>query len=180
MLKYVKICPRCGHANDEFSETCAVDGEFLGMAPAVPATGGVSDPVAEGNASATVEPTCGETNQPETQQIGVPSRVLYLDVAANASCHEIHDGWVIGQAHPTSQAEVQLEEIPGINFVHRRHCRFENRDDGWYVIALEQPSYTNPTFINQEKIEPGQARRLRNGDRLGLSNVIVNVRIIEF
>lgn len=179
MLKYVKICPRCGHANDEFSETCAVDGEFLGMAPAVPAAA-TSDSVTEENVSAPAENATVETRQPETQQIGVPSRVLYLDIAANGDCHEIHDGWVIGQAHPTSQAEVQLEGIPGINFVHRRHCRFENREDGWYVIALEQPSYTNPTFINQEKVEPGQGRRLRNGDRLGLSNVIVNVRIIEF
>jgi len=53
------------------------------------------------------------------------------------------------------------------------------RPDGWHVIAIAQPEYTNPTFVNQTRLMPGQHALLRNGDRLVLANVPLNVRILE-
>jgi predicted component of type VI protein secretion system len=53
-------------------------------------------------------------------------------------------------------------------------------DKKWHITAIEQQAYTNPTFINQQRVLPGESRPLRNGDRLTLSGVMLTVRIIEF
>lgn len=183
MVKYVKICPRCGRPNDELSEACESDGEFLGMVPATPAEGTSAGEFGESSAPSGPDesmPEAAELAQaPATDWFGQPRQLLYLDVAANGQCHEIQDGWVIGQAHPTSQAQVQLEDVPGLSYVHRSHCRFDLHDGRWHVTAVAQPSYTNPTFLNRQRLAPGQSMPLRNGDRLVLSNVALNVRIIE-
>lgn len=172
MVTYAKICPRCGHENDEFADACEKDGEFLGMVPATPVSdeAAASEPQAEQESPAPSAPL---------REFGQPARVLYLDVTETAECHQVRDGWVVGQAHPTSTADVQLEGATGINYVHRRHCRFECRDDAWYVTAIEQDGYTNPTFVNHRRLAPDETAPLRNGDRLSLSSVSINVRIIE-
>ena len=169
MVRYAKICPRCGRQNDEFADACEKDGEFLGMVPATPVA---EEPAAEAAA---------ESSAPSAplRAIGQPTRVLYLDVSETGECHQVSDGWVVGQAHATSTADLQLEEPTGINYVHRRHCRFECREDGWYVTAIEQDGYTNPTFVNHRRLAPDEPAPLRNGDRLSLSSVSINVRIIE-
>lgn len=175
-MRYVKACPRCGHLNDEFAESCERDGEFLGMVPATIAPdtppASVEEPVAQSIASGETEAPCEAELDRGTIQ------ALYLETESGAT-YEVRSGWVVGQAHPTSAAQVQLSGLAGLNYVHRSHCQFELRPDGWHVIAVAQPEYTNPTFVNQMRLMPGQNALLRNGDRLVLASVPLNVRILE-
>ena len=166
MLKYVKECPRCGRVNGELSEACGDCGEFLGMVPAAPLREIPPEP-----------PSPAPPPLPQREPPAAPARALYLDVGGE--CHEIKDGYVVGQQHPTSQADLQLSGLEGINYVHRRHCQFGLRADGWYVTVLEQQSYTNPTYVNQRALAVGEACLLRNGDRLRLAGVTLHVRVVE-
>ena len=188
-MRYVKICPRCGRENDELNEACENDGEFLGMVPAtigsdrpsIPSVAPLEEPACAAPPPADPQSATsphGAASVAVTPRFQQPTHVLYVETAAGVS-HEVRNGSVIGQAHPSSAAHIQLEGLPGVNFVHRSHCMFEYRADGWYVAAIAQPNYTNPTFVNQKRIAPGQNVRLRNGDKLALSNVTLNIRIIE-
>ncbi len=169
-MRYVKVCPRCGAENDEMAEICLRDGEFLGM---VPATAAVAAPVAAVPAVA-VESAVAE--EPAPVQGGDP--VLYLENGATGECHLLRPGWVVGQEHPDSTAEVQLGERPGIQYVHRRHCRVVYDDGLWEVEALQQQDYTNPTLVNRRRVPAGGRMALRNGDTLALSGVQFTVRVV--
>lgn len=178
-MRYVKACPRCGHLNDEFAEACEQDGEFLGMVPAMSAP----EPPPETECGA-YTPGAEEAAGQDTPETAVPEPVcekiqaLYLE-AESGITYEVRSGWVAGQEHPTSAAQVQLTGVPGLNYVHRSHCQFELRPDGWHVIAVAQPEYTNATFVNQTRLMPGQDAVLHNGDRLVLANVPLQIRILD-
>jgi hypothetical protein len=158
--------------NDEFAEACERDGEFLAMAPAMIAPDLPPEP-----ATPPGDVAC-EIATPAPEPVRESIQALYLE-AESGTTYEIRSGWVIGQAHPTSAAQVQLSGMAGLNFVHRSHCQFELRPDGWHAIAVAQPEYANPTFVNQTRLMPGQDALLRNGDRLVLANVPLSVRILE-
>ena len=170
-MRYVKVCPRCGAENDEMAEICLRDGEFLGMVPATPA--------APARAEAPLPAPASASPAAEPVRAGGVDPVLYLENAATGECHLLRPGWVVGQEHPESVAEVQLGERPGIQFVHRRHCRFLHGEGVWEVEALEQPDYTNPTLVNRRRVPAGARMALRNGDSLALSGVQFTVRIIS-
>ena len=184
MAKYVKICPRCGRQNDELSEACEQDGEFLGMVPATSAVEVRDEPEAPAPPpDETTKTSAGNSSACEnavavTERFEQPAQALYLETSVGQT-YEVRHGNVLGQSHPTSSAHVQIEDLPGVNFVHRSHCLFEFRENAWYVTAIAQPAYTNPTFVNRKRLEPGQSAPLHNGDRIILSNVVLNVRIIE-
>jgi hypothetical protein len=159
MIRYVKICPRCGLANSELAEQCEHDNEFLGVIPATPYK---------------EKPPAPETVLPD-----FPGRALYLEITGAGKCLEVRDGWVIGQAHPSSRAEIQLAEVPGVNYIHRQHCRFSFQDDQWRVLAIKQAAFTNPTFVNNRGLAPGESAVLRNGDRIALADTVLHARIVD-
>ena len=210
-MRYVKICPRCGYRNDELSEACEKDGEFLGMVPATPDTGSATltpsapisqaapephvavaaepaKPIPGADRKAALEETGDKRVTAERSSAGLcaatnpydePCGLLYLEVVGSSQTFEVRDGWIVGQSHPTSAAQIQLAGLPGISYVHRHHCQFEYRDAAWQVTPVVQPSFTNPTFLNQQRLVPGRAYQLRNGDRLLLSNIALNIRVVE-
>ena len=69
-------------------------------------------------------------------------------------------------------------ERPGIQYVHRRHCRLVYDDGLWEVEALQQQDYTNPTLVNRRRVPAGGRMALRNGDTLALSGVQFTVRVV--
>lgn len=180
MLRYIKVCPRCGFHNDEFAEACARDKEFLGMVPATPADA-APPPICDEAATASAPPAPNGILQdaPAVRAMPESHPRLYVEVAATGQCFEPCPGNVIGQAHPASQANIQLQGIPGINYVHRRHCSFDFSNGRWMVTAIGQADYTNPTFHNERRVEPGQSVPLADGDRLKLSGVLLHVRILN-
>ena len=215
-MRYVKICPRCGKQNDELSDSCSVDGEFLGMVPATPAPDSPPDPPSQhpgeipfvkrhGKRFAPGGPTAAvntradqqrrkesaqdepdpeaETTEPESEPMAAsePVPTLFLETGSSSGqVFEIREGYVVGQAHPSSTAQIQLTDLPAIAYVHRSHCSFALKDRKWHVTAIEQQTYTNPTLVNQQRLAPGESTPLRNGDRLTLSGLTLTVRIIEF
>lgn len=216
-MRYVKICPRCGTQNDELSDSCAADGEFLGMVPATPAPKCAGEPplpqpgavpvvhegdsrFAPGGPSAAVNTRADQQQRAEKTSDAPepcprePDReaeaesepelearpALFLESGGGGQVFEVHEGDVIGQAHPSSNAQIQLADLTGIGYVHRNHCSFAFRDKTWQVTAIAQQTYTNPTLVNQQRLSPGESRPLRNGDRLTLSGLTLAVRIIEF
>jgi hypothetical protein len=184
MTTYIKICPRCGHENHEFADACEIDGEFLGIVPAVPAPEKseekkVPEPLPEKPSIEKTPGTLSLGDIPVTERFEKPTQALYLETSIGQT-YEVPPGGVLGQTHPSSSAQVQLNDIPGVNYVHRSHCLFEYIDNGWRVTALPQPDYTNPTFVNSKRLEPGEQAPIRNGDKLTLSNITLNVRIISF
>ncbi|MBW7866145.1 MAG: FHA domain-containing protein [Candidatus Hydrogenedens sp.] len=166
-MRYVKVCPRCGAENDEMAEVCARDNEFLGMVPATPAR-----PPAPPPAQASPAPAAAAAPRSA-------GPVLYLDCAGSDECLAVRPGWVMGQEYPGSTAELQLSPRPGVQFVHRRHCRFHYDNGLWEVEALAQPEYTNPTRVNRVDAAPGARVALRNGDQLSLAGLSFTVRMIQ-
>lgn len=194
MSAYIKVCPLCGHHNPEWDDICGGSGcnQFLGMITPVlansvekqtdeNATDGRQDmplpqPV-NTSASSEKEQPHHETRQ-EQQKITKRFRpVIYLECPANSKIYEIESGQVIGQAHPTSGAHVQLSDIPNINYVSREHCLFNFDNGQWYVTAIK--TATNQTCVNQRLVERGVRMPIRNGDRLAMANVIFQIRIMD-
>lgn len=185
MSAFVKICPKCGHHNPEYENACAQCACFIGMETPVSAPSTLSEPGRRGSApvqhpsAADSGVTSASAPQPAPGQ--VPS-TLYLQVLGSRQIFEVHDGWTVGQSHATSSAELQLRDLPGIQYVHRDHCRFSCLDGAWQVTATDQRQFgrdfTNPTTINQTRLAPGAAQGLKNGDQLSLAQLKLVVRII--
>lgn len=200
MASFVKICPKCGHANPEYENACTVCSYFIGMetpvaANAVPAKSAQSradeharaKDAQSANASSIPQQSAVDTS-PDNAASATPARrfaarpSLYLQASGSEQVFEICDGWVVGQAHPTSTAQLQLRDLPSITYVHRQHCQFSLREATWHITALDQSprgrDFTNPTLVNQTKLAPGDTHPLRNGDQLSLAGVKLVVRII--
>ena len=174
-MRYVKTCPRCGYLNDEESDVCLQDGEFLGMVPAVPAPDTLPGKTLPPMETVIVS---APTPQPEPAAMPKSDPVLYLDCEGSGQCHAIRPGWTVGQAHASSTAEAQLSGIAGVQYVHRKHCRLEQKDGLWYLCPLPQAGFTNPTTINGRTVAPGERAAVRNGDRIALAGVRLTVRML--
>jgi hypothetical protein len=184
MLEYVKICPKCGQANSEFSDICGNDGEFLGMIEPIPkhkeSSASPAPPMEQSGqtqAGSTAQNESAQEKERVTNRFENAS-AFYLEIPGTDQVYTIKNGFVLGQAEPTSDADVQLSGIPEINFVHRRHCLFDYAENKWHVTAIKNEGFTNPTLVNHVKLQPGQRHALNNGDRLILSSITLNVRII--
>ncbi len=159
MLEYVKKCPKCGHENPESEFNCTFCDASLVMVEAVRASG--------------LGCACSSCSPVETQSL------FSLEIPGTAIRYNVKNGDVIGQDHHTSDAEIKLSGIDGVNFVHRRHCRFEVNCSGeWFVTPIIQEDFSNPTNLNIQRLEPGQRYKITNGDKLTLGPVTFQVRII--
>lgn len=187
MTTFVKVCPKCGHHNLEYENACSICTNFIGMETPVPASQAQREPVAP-------EPTIGaeETRSPTAvaspasntvdTDVTSPPNILYIQVLNSDQIFEIHHGLTVGQAHPSSDAGLQLRDLAGIEYVHRNHCTFAYRDGTWQVTPIDQRQFgrdfTNTTKVNQTTLITGQPHALKNGDQLSLAYVKFVVRII--
>jgi hypothetical protein len=197
MNEYVKICPVCKHQNPEDSDICEIDGVYLGMIPSVRAKDMVDSSVLPADATVMLPDTnaAGSQELPSpsgplvsgevrtTQRMEESAPVIYLDLLGTERVFIIQSGFLIGQAHPNNPADVQLEQIPDVEYVHRQHARFLFENGEWSLIPVDQKSlgrdFTNPTYLNQRKLIPGQPYTLHNGDRLVLGKIPFIIRIIQ-
>ncbi|MEW6265606.1 MAG: FHA domain-containing protein [Thermodesulfobacteriota bacterium] len=180
MADYVKLCPQCGAFNQEHLNVCDRCGHFLGLVRPVPA-----------ESAEAAEPSAAQGSAPPPEMETPPGRAessplierdesgrphFYLESQDADKVFEVRSGQTVGQAHPSSRAEVQLSGLPNLNFVSRHHCRFDFEAGAWMVTAL--PSALNGTRVNQAALSPGGRARLRNGDEITLANVPFRVRMI--
>ncbi|OSM00338.1 FHA domain-containing protein [Magnetofaba australis] len=205
-MRYIKICPKCGHENPEEADLCEVDAEFLGAVPptsapdrpppepeAESAAAAPPSVAAEASPSAPVDapPVVVAASDPAPQlssASGVTTRFeprpdLILELLESGERYTVRDGWIVGQEHDSRAAHIRLPlSLPGVKHVHRNHCRFVYEADQWRVTAIDQAlfggAFTNPTFVNNDKAAPGATLPLSNGDKLTLSGVTLHVRIL--
>jgi pSer/pThr/pTyr-binding forkhead associated (FHA) protein len=186
MSTFIKICPKCGHHNPEYDNACGVCTYFIGME--TPVSAPPSAPSAQPSVDAgEAEVRSADAPEAPTAEARVASQtssqaILYLQVLGTDRVFEVRDGWTVGQTHPSSTADLQLRDLPGIKYVHRNHCRFSWSGGNWVVTPTDQREFgrdfTNPTAVNQTTVTPGEAHPLKNGDQLSLANLKVVVRII--
>ncbi|GKT09133.1 FHA domain-containing protein [Desulforhabdus sp. TSK] len=147
-----KLCPQCGARNSKDSFLCATPGCNTSLA----------------FVEAVLMPE-GSTNL-------LPRR-LYLENPHLPHPLEVKSGQVVGQAHPTSGADVKLSGIPDIECVSRSHCRFDFDGSSWMLTAL--PTTTNKTCVNGKVIPKGQSVALKNGDVVTMAICDFRVRLME-
>ncbi len=187
MTTFIKVCPKCGQHNPEYENACSVCTHFIGMETPVRTSNTRSDHVAPEPSiraealrvtSNVAPPTASATGTEST----APAQTLYLQVLNTDQIFEIYDGSSVGQAHPSSDASLQLRDLAGIEYVHRKHCKFAVSDGAWQVTPIDQRhfgrDFTNSTSVNQFKLTPGLPHTLKNGDQLSLALVKFVVRII--
>jgi hypothetical protein len=182
MSTFIKICPKCAQHNPEYENACVACGYFIGMETPVASTPVEASAAAEG---AEVHPQAAEPGARQAVPQASPSQgqsTLYLQVLGSDQTFEVRDGWSVGQSHASSDADLQLRDLPGVNYMHRNHCRFSCVDGDWQVTPIDQRQlgrdFTNPTAVNDNRITPGEAYRIKNGDQLTLATLKMLVRII--
>lgn len=178
-MSRIKRCPKCGHRNPEPADLCEVCEEFLGLV--APET--IADPeperaVPDPTRPASTSAAPGRVTQVET----AAASLLYLESPAGQRTYPVKPGDIVGQAHATNAAQVQIDPLlPGAPCIHRQHGRFDWRDGQWYVTALDQrpfgSDFTNSTVLNGQHLAPGDSRPLQPGARLSLAGVLFTVRI---
>jgi ribosomal protein L40E len=146
-----KVCPKCGTVNPEDS--------FLCVTP-------------ECNTGIAFEKVVRGLGEP-----GMAPQRIYIENPHFLHTVEVRSGQTVGQAHPTSKADVQLSGIPDIEYVSRSHCRFDFDGGAWIVTAL--PSTTNKTAVNGQIVPRGQSFPVHNGDMVTLATIPLRMRIME-
>lgn len=189
MAEFVRICPKCKQVNAEYENVCSACSQFIGMEATViaPVEKNEEADVAETSAAINSAKDSGKAAHATlgpTQRYIPASSFFYLEVKGLSKVYTVHTGSVIGQAHESSRAQVQIspQEVQGADFIHRSHLRCECVHDKWSVICLDQNEFgrefTNPSFINQQRLPPGERHIIQNGDSLALAGVVFNVRMV--
>ncbi|MEM7016549.1 MAG: FHA domain-containing protein [Pseudomonadota bacterium] len=184
MSEFVRICPKCRHQNPEYENACTECGHFVGMEAAVPKP--ASPKPARPKPEAAKKAPRRQRKQVQSKLAETTEKdppAFYLDIAGTDKVYTIQDGWVLGQAHGTNTAHIQIpEDITGSGYIHRQHCRFEHRDKQWFITPIDQKlferDFTNPTFVNQYAVAPNTRHPIKNGDTLTLAGVSFTVKMI--
>lgn len=167
--RFVKRCPQCGKASPESEMLCAHCGHYLGGVAVVEADGDTGHNLESQPDEATGAPADAESMAMSAEPL------CLLESLQNGESIKVRSGQVLGQAHATSNADVQLAGFPGVEYVSRRHCRLEQRQGAWFLTALEDA--LNPTFCNRVRLAPGGQVRLRDGDEVTLAAVSFTVKL---
>ena len=185
MTEFVKICPQCQLANPEYENVCSGCGHFIAMEVAVQAP---VEPASVENqpqeADVEVDRNAGEQAPVAPTMRYQPEQLsFYLELTASGDIFTIENGTILGQRHASSKANVQIPpDRPGAEFLHRQHCRFSNEKGQWRVQAMDQiplgQEFTNPTFVNQNRLGAGQWAVLANGDQIRLSGLLFEVKMV--
>lgn len=95
----------------------------------------------------------------------------YLELPGNEQARTrilpLHDEVVIGRERQDALGSDQFICVPQ-HTISRRHARVRRRGAGWFVEDLHS---SNGTFVNGERLAPGNWRELADGDELALASV---------
>lgn len=83
---------------------------------------------------------------------------------------EIEAGQIIGRNSGCRKM------LSGFSEISREHARFDFAEEKWSIRDLKS---RNGTFLNGVRLKPGQEYRLKDGDRLGLSEELLFEVIIR-
>jgi hypothetical protein len=108
-----------------------------------------------------------ELTLPSDRTLYAPS-VLTLQLF-NGRAMPVASGGVLGRS---GDALLFFEDFQTVS---RRHAKVDFRDGAWHIEDLQS---TNGTWINGNRLEPGQPRLLRAGDVVALS-LACEMRVVE-
>lgn len=190
MLEYVKICPNCGFKNPETEVYCCECNYYLDVVPEKDT--GIDSPKPENHQPGDPAPEIEKKDivknpgEQSFKQGPITKRMesetsLLLELVGTSRQYQVRSGDIIGQEHPSSQAQIQLSGVEGVNFIHRHHCQFEYKDGEWYVTPLiqSQSDFINPSSLNIQRMQPGQNYKITNGDKLTMGRITFLIRIFS-
>lgn len=162
-MNYIKICPRCGHQNDERASACAgqdCDELLLGIKPEpIPAQAhpvphkqderANPSPFAAQSAPEVIQlpdvddipddPASDRTPDSIQKTRGVGKAFLTLQFSQGGRVFTIQDQQVLGRndgSDDPNRVNIPADAGIDVGCVSRRHCRFHVREGQWYVTAL--------------------------------------------
>lgn len=162
-------CAQCGHENEADSAVCAQCGASLNEAGQLGPEGATTRRVAMGTDSAI--PRWGTASLGAKRQVLLHVRGYDQPLAVS-----------IGGELELGRADVVTGRMPAIALddyqaaelgVSRRHAALVLEDDALKIVDLGS---SNATFLNGQKLIPGQLRILRDGDELRLGKLIIRVQ----
>ena len=112
-----------------------------------------------------------EANRP-AKPAGGPVANL-VSVLSGKSFPILAHGSLIGRFDPTTgvHPDIDLTDEDHNLSVSRRHARILCEHDRYFL--LEEPGVANGTFVRGERIQPGEPRELKHGDRVGFGMVVL-------
>jgi predicted component of type VI protein secretion system len=190
-----QVCAACQHANPAGARFCEHCGSQLGVTPPavtppagppgavpppaeeqsmlpeaqLPGMQPEAQPAARGAARAEPPPTQA-TQPPSTAHLvvkdlaGIPAEASLALPAGTAE-------WIIGREDAASQIfpEINLDPYGAQEAgVSRRHARLSAQAGGFFIEDLNT---VNGTFLNRQKLNPGQPAALKDGDELRLGKL---------
>ncbi len=100
----------------------------------------------------------------ETERNVTPQEGMLILVSPDGRAIEVRDGDVVGRTAVGREVLDIHEEIS------RRHVRFVRSEGTWFVIDLNS---SNGTFLDGNRISPGERIPLQNGQQISISPVFV-------
>lgn len=169
------FCPQCGHEFGSVSETqeCGACHET------VPQRTYCRNCGTELSTVVTPKPVCPECDTnvgPDDnfcsecgEPLDDPSEELVLEFKGQQA--EITDGKLVG-AKLRDYAHEDGADWDVARRIHRKHVKFVATDSGFDLVAVDQDrDRQNNTYLNGDKLAPGERRSLEVGDEIGFHDV---------
>ncbi len=165
-------CPTCGAAvqpSDTFCDNC----------------GQVLTPVAPGLPREPQIPAQAESYRPDPLPPARPEPVVValnprLQLQASGATLNLPPGksdYLIGREDPVSGSYPDVDLVPyggEEGGVSRRHAQISRRSDQFVIEDLNSVNYT---FVNRQKVAPGVAQPLQDGDEIRLGRVVMQFKL---
>ena len=168
-------CPRCGspvEATDIFCDNC---GQALSPGQGFPSPSQI--PAADLSAASMAESAVGQTWTPEPVVPVANPRLIVAATGATLNLDSARAEYLIGREDPISNVYPDVNLVPyggEEGGVSRRHAQIVRRG-GEY--AIEDLNSVNYTFVNRQKVLPGAAQPLQDGDEIRLGRVVLQFRL---
>jgi len=169
-------CPNCGatvEPTDIFCDNC---GQALSPGTGFPAE--PQRPAAELSAASVAEGLIVEQEAPEPSSPAISPRLVVQSTGAKLNLVPGRSEYLIGREDPVSGSFPDIDLVPyggEEGGVSRRHARIARHG---MDFTIEDMNSVNYTFVNRQKLAPGVAQPLRDGDELRLGRVVLHFRLI--
>ena len=164
-------CPHCGQPNPKDSFVCVKCGNLLDVPPAEKATRVLSG-------TRHIDSLSEDYFDSESTLV---LRLRGKEKSFQLSARHLGLGLIIGRNAPghAPKAHIDLTRYNGEDMgVSRRHAhlRFDPKNN---TIRVADMQSANGTFVNGQKLHPGEVRVLRHGDRLRLGRLELAATILH-
>jgi hypothetical protein len=171
MMDTNKRCPHCGKSTPDTSFVCAACGNLLDVPPAEKET-------------RMLMRTAGLEGLRDDYFDADSTLVLRLrgqDKSFQLTARQLAPGQIIGRnaVGHDPKAHIDLTKFQGEDLgVSRRHLhlRFDPQDK---TVRITDMRSANGTYVNGQKLHPGEVRVLRHGDRLRLGRLEMGITILH-